>query len=113
MLAKWRRSIDLISARSVLAEDTGDVAGGARRRRRGVARVAVLGGGRPPERRDADRLGGVCLMMVVPVWGCAAAAAAGETGWAGSSGPEPTMMTATRAPSSSTAISPASVMISP
>src|SRR4051812_26513035 len=113
MLAKWRCSIDLISARSVLAEDSGDVAGVAERRRLGVDRVAVLCGRRPPERRDAERLGAVCLMIVVTVLGCAAAAAAGVTGWAGSSEPETSMMTATPAPSSSTAISAASVMISP
>src|SRR3954463_11641560 len=107
MLAKWRRSIDLISARAVLAEDTGDVAGGgpsprvagvAERRRLGVDRVAVLCARRPLERRDAERLGAVCLMIVVTVLGCAAAAAAGVTGWAGSSEPETSMMTATPAP---------------
>src|SRR4051794_41871891 len=102
MLAKWRRSIDLISAPSVLAEDTGDVAGVAERRRLGGDRVAGLCGGRPPRRRDAERLGAGCLMIVVTVLGCAGAAVGGGAGWGGAAGPGAPQMAPAPAPRSRT-----------
>jgi hypothetical protein len=120
MFAKWRRSIDEISARSVLADEAGAAAGVERRR--AVGREAWPDIDRV-ERDDLDEgrvelvgfAGTVVSLMTVVTVRCAAAAVAvaGSAVFADLSELETSMMTATAAPSSSAAIRPASVMIRP
>src|SRR3954447_1168441 len=115
MLAKWRWSIDLIAARATL----GDEAVAAEGRLREIERLEPAERLELAERLESagrcDRVGlartGVSLMTVVTLRGGGAALA--RAACARLSRPANTMMTATPAPSSSAAMTPARAMIRP